>query len=388
MKSCRRCLLPAAVPGADLDADADGVCAFCRQHDRADRSREESLRREWEADLEKALAGCRGRGRGGYDCLVCFSGGKDSCYLLHKLAVERRLRVLAFTVNINVPEVAWDNIRRTIARLDVDHLVYTPPQEFYLRMFRHLLKNQEARGAVRTVCYACAPLTESYALQVATEKGIPLVLAGYSPGQPDADRMTYEFAPWMIRELDWTPPELRRSGLFPEAELSRFWNPRRYPAGTSFPRFLAPFHAWKYSQAEVMKAVVKLGLIRNGKHASPVHSNCPVNWLLMYSDLQNLGYNSYAPEFCRLIREGRASRRYWSVMQPVVNWMIRSRLLLGRNVTRSLRILGLAPEELRITRRAEPPPEPPASRGGSRPPEAGTEAEEPCCAHCGAGDGR
>ncbi len=351
MSGCTRCLLPGAVPGADLSSE--GVCSHCRGLHDGRGTGEERMRLEREADLEASLEACRGQGL--YDCLVGLSGGKDSCYLLHKLVVEKRLKVLAFTVGGKVPDLAWENIRRTVRKLDVDHLVYTPPQDFSLRLFRHLLRNQEARGAVRTVCYVCAPLTEGYALQVATEKGIPLVLAGYSPGQPDPARMLYEFPRRMIEEADWIPPALRDCGAFGADDLARFWNPRRYPAGTRFPRFLAPFHAWEYNQEEVMKAVVKLGLIRSRRRASPVHTNCEMNWLLMYSDLVNLGYNPYAPEFARLIREGRASRRYWAVMQPLVNWMIRRRVLLGRNVTRQLTRLGLELEELRIAARPAAP---------------------------------
>ena len=276
------------------------------------------------------------------------SGGKDSCYLLYKLKVEYRLNVLAFTTDMNVPDVAWRNIQRTIDKLDVPHVVYTPPREFYRKMYRFLLQNQEARGAVRTVCYVCAPLFEGYALRLAVEKNIPLIVAGYSPGQPDPDRMEYEFAPALIRDTDWTPSELRSSGLFDERELRLFWNPGAYPAGTPFPRYLAPFHAWPYSQEATMRAVVELGLSASRRNASPVHSNCPVNWLLMYSDLRNLGYNPYAPEFSRLIREGKARRGYWRVMGAAVNFMIRRKVLLGRNVRSSLAWLGLRPDDLRI----------------------------------------
>jgi hypothetical protein len=88
-----------------------------------------------------------------------------------------------------------------------------------------------------------------------------------------------------------------------------------------------------------------------------VHSNCPVNWLLMYSDIKNLGYNPYAPEFSRLIREGKASRFYWRIMGPVVNAMIRTQTFLGREVKRSLEWLGLTPADLKITR-AAPAPDP------------------------------
>lgn len=354
MKSqCRNCLLPSEVAGSDID-DA-GICAYCRRHASVSRGSDEALRREREADLESALRTCKGAGE--YDCLVNLSGGKDSCYLLYRLKEEYGLNVLAFTTDMNVPPVAWDNIKRTIRKLGVEHVVYTPPRDVYRKLYRYLLQNQEARGAVRTVCYVCAPLFEGYALGLAVEKRIPLVVAGYSPGQPDPDRMTYEFSRSVIAETDWTPAEVRDSGLFAESELALFWNPFRYSPGTVFPRYLAPFHAWPYSQPEVMKKVVQLGLAVNSRHASPVHSNCPLNWLLMYSDLKNFGYNPYQPEFSALIREGKASRVYWRIGAPIVNTMIRTKTFLGRNVRSSLEWLDLNEEDLRITR---PVPESPA----------------------------
>jgi hypothetical protein len=336
------------VPGSDIDAA--GLCAYCRAYGHADRSGEERLRQERERDLEAALNACRGAGP--YDCLVNLSGGKDSCYLLFKLKEEYGLKVLAFTTDMNVPDVAWDNIKRTIGTLGVDHIVHRPSKEFYRKLYRHLLQQQEARGAVRTVCYVCAPLFEGYALALAAEKQIPLVVAGYSPGQPDPDRMVYEFSRAMIAETDWTPPEVRNSGLFSEEELALFWNPCRYPEGTRFPRYLAPFHAWKYNQSDVMRKVVELGLASSRRHASPVHSNCPLNWLLMYSDLKNLGYNPYAPEFSALIREGKASRTQWLIGTPIVNTMIRTKTFLGRNVKTSLEWLDLNESDLKITRHA------------------------------------
>ena len=345
MARCRNCLLPDKVPGADLDAK--GICAFCRAHGAGPRMDDDSARRAREEDLENALRSCKGKGR--YDALVCLSGGKDSIYLLHRAKVDYGLNVLAFTTDVNIPDVAWDNIRRTVAKLEVDHLVYRPPAGFYRKLFRHLLMNQEARGAVYTVSYVYAPLFEGDALAVALEKNIPLVLAGYSPGQPEPERMVYEFSRELICATDWTPPALREAGVLDANELGRFWNPRRYPPGTEFPRYLAPFHAWRYDQDEIMKQVVNLGLVRNQTHASPIHSNYPINWLLMYSDLLNFGYNPYAPEFSTLMREGKANRAYWRLMGPFVDFMIRRKLFLGRNVTTHLDWLGLAAGDLRIT---------------------------------------
>jgi len=345
MKKCKRCLLPALVPGSDLDAQ--NVCKPCREYSPESAQQVDADRVRFEQDLEAALANCKGFGQ--YDCLVPFSGGKDSALLLYKLIAEYDLRVLAFTVDVNIPSVAWKNIRRTIAKLGCDHITYTPPSEFYRKLFRYLLCNQEARGAVYTVSYVYAPLFEGDAIKLALEKGIPLVLAGYSPGQPEPERMSYEFSRQLIERTDWTPPGLVESNMFSNAELRRFFNPADYAAGTRFPRYLAPFHAWPYNQEDAIRTVVEKDLIESSRNASPVFSNYPINWLLMYSDLKHFGYNPYAPEFASLIREGKANLSEWRIMAPIVDIMIRKRWFLGRHTTEHLKWLNMTPDDLRIT---------------------------------------
>lgn len=208
--------------------------------------------------------------------------------------------------------------------------------------------NQEERGAVYTISYVYAPLFEGDAIKLALEKNIPLVLAGYSPGQPEPERMLYEFSRTLMTEVDWTPPALKSCGEFSELELSRFFNPLNYSRDTEFPRYLAPYHAWTYNQEEVMQKVVQLGLVKSTKHASPVFSNYPINWLLMYSDLKHFHFNPYLPEFSALIREGKANRLHWKFILPLVNFMIKNKVLLGRDVRKSLNWLRMTEEELYI----------------------------------------
>ncbi|MCF8104162.1 MAG: hypothetical protein K9K64_01655 [Desulfohalobiaceae bacterium] len=332
------------MPGADIDRQ--GLCRYCRDYQVKDNQGDEQERQKREADLEQALSRCRGRGE--YDCLVPVSGGKDSLYLLYILKKHYDLNVLAFTTDVNIPDLAWKNIQRALRILDIDHLSFSASFCFYTKLFRYLLQNQEERGAVYTVSYVYAPLFEGDAIRIALEKDIPLILAGYSPGQPEPERMFYEFSRILICETDWCPPALKQSGIFSESELGRFFNPDRYPRGTEFPRYLAPFHAWTYNQEEVMQAVVEAGLVSKKKHANPVLTNYPINWLLMYSDLRHFGYNPYHPEFSALIREGKANRTYWRVVAPVVNVMIRQKILLGREVARSLKWLDLEEDDLRI----------------------------------------
>ena len=206
MKRCSNCLIPDAVPGIELGTD--GICNLCRDTEQlgTESAREEEARLDFAADFEKALIECRGQGQ--YDCLVPLSGGKDSVYLLYRLKVELKLKVLAFTVDINIPKLAWDNIRRTLAQAQ-HRSHHIRARAFVLRKtFRYLLRNQEERGAVYTISYVYAPLFEGDAIRLAIEKEIPLVLAGYSPGQPEPERMLYEFSRQLICDTDWTPPEL------------------------------------------------------------------------------------------------------------------------------------------------------------------------------------
>jgi hypothetical protein len=324
------------------------VCNLCHAYEENDsRDGDDGGRTQREADLHSTLKDVRGQGE--YDCLVPLSGGKDSIYLLHRLITDYpHLRILAFTTDVNIPDIAWQNIRRTTEKLGIDHLVYRPPESFYRKVFRYILQNQEERGAVYSISYVYAPLFEGDAIKLAVEKEIPLVLAGYSPGQPEPERMLYEFSRELIETCSWVPPQLAASGAFSQNELLRFFDPKHYEEGTRFPRYLAPFHAWEYDQDQVLKQVVKLGLVQSAKHASPIFSNYPINWLLMYSDLKHFGYNPYLPEFAALIREGKASLQQWRLLGPLVDFMIGHKVFLGAEVRRSLKWLDLDERALKI----------------------------------------
>ena len=72
LKRCKRCLLPET--HETLVLDAEGVCNVCRaQEAKAEINWDERL-----SQLDTLVSEYRGRHR--YDCLIPFSGGKDSTY--------------------------------------------------------------------------------------------------------------------------------------------------------------------------------------------------------------------------------------------------------------------------------------------------------------------
>jgi glutamine---fructose-6-phosphate transaminase (isomerizing) len=110
---CTKCVLPITVP--NLRLDAQGVCYYCRTHKQGQPSGLEALR--------KAVAPFR-RTDGKPDCIVAFSGGRDSSYGLHFAKVVLGLNPIAYTYDWGmVTDLARRNISRMCAKLGVEHIL-------------------------------------------------------------------------------------------------------------------------------------------------------------------------------------------------------------------------------------------------------------------------
>jgi hypothetical protein len=112
MRRCTRCLLPETMPF--IDFDAEGVCNYCRSY--------QPIVLQGRAALEARLAKHRGSNGIG-DCLVAFSGGRDSSYGLHLLTKEFGLRPVAYTYDWGmVTDLARRNQARLCGALGIEHI--------------------------------------------------------------------------------------------------------------------------------------------------------------------------------------------------------------------------------------------------------------------------
>ena len=81
MKSCSKCLLPET--HETIEFDNHGVCNICNQH----KFKKEKI--DWFKKSEEFNNIInKYRSKYPYDCIVPFSGGKDSVFTLYKLAHE------------------------------------------------------------------------------------------------------------------------------------------------------------------------------------------------------------------------------------------------------------------------------------------------------------
>ena len=168
---CRECLLTTNHPGVQINEN--GICNICRQFDVYGAEIRNFFRpfNEFKVVVEQA----RQTSQSEYDCLLLYSGGKDSSYVLHHL-VEMGLKVLAYTFdNGFISAAAFKNIKRQTSQLNVDTVI-TKADAMNEIFVESLMRDS-------TVCSGCFRALTAHSTRLAQEKGINVVITGLSRGQ-------------------------------------------------------------------------------------------------------------------------------------------------------------------------------------------------------------
>ncbi len=114
LKRCTRCLLPETFPY--IEFDEKGVCNYCHNHKPMKASSKFD-------DLLELVEPYRNKS-GKPDCIVPFSGGRDSTYSLHIVKKELGLNPIAFTYDWGmVTDLARRNIARVCGKLGVENII-------------------------------------------------------------------------------------------------------------------------------------------------------------------------------------------------------------------------------------------------------------------------
>lgn len=167
MRTCKRCLLPETYETIDIAEDESG-CNLCGSVDKKRQSINwTKKKRMLDSIIEKY------RGKYEYDCIVPFSGGKDSCYALYYLVKEYKIKplVVRFDSGFMRPITA-ENIRTVIKKTGVDYISFTPNW--------HVVKllMLEAFQKKTDFCWHCHTGVYSYPLRIAVKYNTPLVFWG------------------------------------------------------------------------------------------------------------------------------------------------------------------------------------------------------------------
>ena len=114
LRRCTKCLLPETFPF--ISFDHHGVCNYCNNY--------KPQNKVQPLDNLKALVEPYRRSDGKPDCIVPFSGGRDSTYSLHIIKKELGLNPIAFTYDWGmVTDLARRNIARVCGKLGVENII-------------------------------------------------------------------------------------------------------------------------------------------------------------------------------------------------------------------------------------------------------------------------
>jgi N-acetyl sugar amidotransferase len=166
LRRCKRCGLPETYE--TIEYDSQGICNICRGTEHKQQSIDWDERKLL---LDKLIE--KHRGKSDYDCIIPFSGGKDSTFQLFYLMKEYKLKPLVVRFNHGfMRQTIEENNQRTYKKLGVDVLEFTPNW--------HVVKRLMLESFVRKTdfCWHCHTGIYSYPLRVALKYQIPLVFWG------------------------------------------------------------------------------------------------------------------------------------------------------------------------------------------------------------------
>jgi N-acetyl sugar amidotransferase len=174
-RRCARCLL--LETHDTVVFDDEGVCNVCRNNEHKRQHVDWAVReREFRAILDEY------RGTHAYDCIVPFSGGKDSTFTLWALVRTYGLKplVVCFDHGFMRPTVLA-NTERTIRTLGVDFLKFRASWKVVKKL---MVESLRRKG---DFCWHCHTGIFSFPMQMALRFQVPLVVWG----QPNTEYNAY-----------------------------------------------------------------------------------------------------------------------------------------------------------------------------------------------------
>ena len=171
LQRCSRCVLPET--HETIEFDTEGVCNICRQHEYKKKKIDWA---EKEKELIKLIDSYRGKYS--YDCIIPFSGGKDSTFTLYTLVTKYKVKplVVCYDHHFLRPKTIC-NVDKVMRILGVDFLKF--------RTSWHIVKKLMRESFVQRgdFCWHCHAGVFVYPMQVAVRFNVPLIFWGEPSGE-------------------------------------------------------------------------------------------------------------------------------------------------------------------------------------------------------------
>ena len=164
MKKCKKCNFPETYETIIFSENSCNICDGKKTYKKID----------WELNKKKLIDLVNKHKKdSGYDCIVPFSGGKDSTFQVHYVVKELNLKPLVVRFNHGFlrPKIN-SNSEKFLKKIGVDFLDFTPNW----KIVKFLMEESFRRKG--DFCWHCHTGIFAYPLRLAVTFNIPLVIYG------------------------------------------------------------------------------------------------------------------------------------------------------------------------------------------------------------------
>jgi hypothetical protein len=262
-----------------------------------------------------------------YDCLLMFSGGKDSSYLLYFLSQELGLRVTTITLSHNfLDKKTLQNIESFASRFSKKHIVIENQHLNYAG--RHFLEtwiNTPDEGSLITLCSGCRLGLIKIVLDTAKKENINVVITGLTPFEKTDYRLKLVNYPKgregkLFFFLGYLRLILRNPSLVknPKAfkyqiyEYYYFKNQKEIFRHNNI-TLLKPFYDFlDYDEAMIIDTLKNLNWQKASISGSSYwRADCNMNAVRQFFHNRISGYNEMEYYYGQMLKEGLISKEYY-----------------------------------------------------------------------------
>jgi len=298
IKRCSRCILPQTYP--DIKFDSYGICHKCFEFEKKYAARDF---KRLEQELMHIFAWAKTQKKR-YDCIVPFSGGKDSSYTIYTCQKKYGLKVLAVNFNngLRTPE-ALLNIENIIKKTNAAYVCYGPAWETLKKLYREfLLKTGQ-------FCFACDMGIWATVHRVAEQYDVPLIVSGFSAQIESRGPKIYSYNNKLFETV--AKNILSKKELFDFLEETKFekltrrlkhFRLSRYRKQISLPGYIL------WDDKHIKETIYnELGWQKRADGSSD-HIDCLFAPLKNYLVVQKWGFGEKTTKYSAMVRAGQMNR--------------------------------------------------------------------------------
>ncbi len=302
---CTRCVMDSRYPG--ISFDDGGVCNYCRNSRKPED--QASQKKKYEQKFNDVSR--QHRGKKIYDCLLAYSGGKDSTYTLHLLKNAYGLNVLAVTYdNWFQSPASKENIANVMRHVNVDHMYLTPRFDVFRKIITTVatkpVVSVKALERATSICTTCLTLIRLGCYRLAIDMDIPMLVSGLSPGQAPLATAVFRMNAKMLRSMQETLYNPLHAILGDEIRPF-FLEERHFAQEERLPYNMNPLSFLPYGEKEIYDTITPYGW-RTPRDTDANSTNCLLNAYANKVHQEHFGFHPYAFEIAGLVRDGHMTR--------------------------------------------------------------------------------